>query len=114
MQKLPLKFFTTLEGRQPVRDWLLGLPEQERKVIGNDIRTLQYGWPLGMPLVRKLEDGLWEVRVSFPTRIARVIFTLFTDNSNIQTAVLLHGFIKQSQKTPLTDLQTARQRKALI
>jgi phage-related protein len=80
------------------------LPE-ERKAIGEDLKTAQYGWPLGMPLIRKLETGLWEVRSHLPNRIARVIFTV--ENN---TMVLLHGFIKQSQKTPVRDLQLARQR----
>jgi phage-related protein len=62
-----------------------------------------------MPLVRKLEEGLWEVRVDLPNRIARVLFTVIDDE-----AVLLHGFIKKSQKTPEADLDTARQRKRLL
>lgn len=66
---------------------------------------VQYGWPLGMPLIRKLEPGLWEVRSRLRDRTARVIFTVEDD-----TMVLLHGFIKKSQKTPLQDLQLARQR----
>jgi phage-related protein len=82
------------------------LPKQERKLIGDEIRTVQFGWPLGMPLVRKLSEGLWEVRISLPNRIARVLFTVVD-----QQAVLLHGFIKQSRKTPATDLALAKRRK---
>jgi phage-related protein len=70
---------------------------------------LQFGWPIGMPLVRKLETGLWEVRVDLPSGIARILFTVFEGD-----AVLLHGFIKKSEKTPLPDLKTARQRKKLL
>lgn len=88
-----------------MRDWLKALPAEERRIIGDDLKTAQYGWPLGMPLIRKLEAGLWEVRSHLPNRIARVIFTVDDD-----TMVLLHGFIKQSQKTPDSDLQLARQR----
>mgnify|MGYP001142135469 CR=1 FL=1 len=73
--------------------------------IGDDLKTAQYGWPLGMPLIRKLEAGLWEVRSKMQDRIARVIFTVEDD-----TMVLLHGFIKKSQKMPLQDLRLARQR----
>ena len=107
--KLPVKFFRTSEGREPVREWLKALPVEERKAIGDDIRTVQFGWPLGMPLVRKIEAGLWEVRVDLPSGIARVLFTVFKVD-----AVLLHGFIKKSEKTPLPDLKTAKQRKKLL
>jgi len=69
------------------------------------LKTAQYGWSLGMPLIRKLERSLWEVRSRLSERIARVIFTVEED-----TIVLLHGFIKKSQRTPLQDLQLARRR----
>ncbi|MCY3736853.1 MAG: type II toxin-antitoxin system RelE/ParE family toxin [Gemmatimonadaceae bacterium] len=59
------------------------------------IKTLQFGWPLGVPLVRKLESDLWEVRSTLPNSIARVVFTVYDG-----TILLLHGFIKKSQKTP--------------
>ena len=107
--KLPVSFFRTTEGREPVRDWLRALPSEERKAIGDDIRTVQFGWPIGMPLVRKMEPGLWEVRVDLPNGTARVLFTVFEGS-----AVLLHGFIKKGEKTPLPDLKTARQRKRLL
>jgi phage-related protein len=81
------------------------LPAEEKKIIGDDLKTAQFGWPLGMPLIRKLEADLWEVRSRLPHRIARVIFTVEGN-----TMVLLHGFIKKSQKTPVEDLQLARQR----
>lgn len=77
----------------------------ERKAIGDDLKTAQYGWPLGMPLIRKLEPGLWEVRTRLDKRIARVIITVEGD-----TMVLLHGFIKKTQKTSPQDLQIARHR----
>jgi len=64
---LRVRFFRTAEGREPVREWLKALPAEERKAIGDDLRTMQFGWPLGMPLVRHLESGIWEAR----TRLAR-------------------------------------------
>jgi phage-related protein len=103
---LRVRFYRTGEGREPVREWLKALPAHERKAIGDDIRTLQFGWPLGMPLVRKIETGIWEVRTKLPGRIARVFFTTFEDG-----AVLLHGFIKKSQETPLSEIRLARRRK---
>ena len=91
--------------REPVREWLRGLKKAERKTIGMDIKTLQYGWPLGMPLCRPLGGGLFEVRTSLRTRITRVIFCFAQGR-----VVLLHGFIKKTQKTPASDLKIARQR----
>lgn len=106
---LKVRFFRTEAGNEPVREWLSGLPREDRRAIGMDIKTVQYGWPLGMPVVRKFEAGLWEVRVALTDTIARVIFAVEGD-----TMVLLHGFIKKSQKTPASDLDTARRRKATL
>lgn len=58
-----------------------------------------------MPLVRKLAPGLWEVRVQITDGIARILFTVAGAKM-----VLLHGFVKKSQKTPADDLALARQR----
>ncbi len=103
--RLQVYFFKTANNRQPVRDWLKELPVEDRKTIGNDLKTAQFGWPIGMPLIRKLDTDLWEVRSRLHNRIARVIFTVEGDKM-----VLLHGFIKKSQKTPQSDLQLAKQR----
>ena len=104
---LSVVFYVTAAGNEPVRDWLLGLSRDDRRQVGFDIKTAQYGWPLGMPLIRKLEPGLWEIRSEIGDGIARVLFTVTGD-----TMVLLHGFVKKSQKTPATDLKTAKQRMA--
>jgi phage-related protein len=104
--KLRVRFFRTAQGNEPAREWLKSLRAVDRKAIGEEIRTVQLGWPLGMPVVRKLAAGLWEVRVRLKYGIARVLFTI--DEGE---AVLLHGFIKKSQKTPATDLGTAVERK---
>ena len=103
--RLQVRFHRTEAGNEPVREWLKTLPPEEKKIIGDDLKTAQYGWPLGMPLIRKLEPGLWEVRSRLQDRIARVIFTVEGD-----TMVLLHGLIKKSEKMPQQDLQLARQR----
>lgn len=106
---LTVRFFCTEAGNEPVRDWLTELPRDDRRSIGTDIKTVQFGWPLGMPVVRKLEAGLWEVRTDLADTIARVLFTVVGD-----VMVLLHGFIKKSQKTPTPDLDIARRRKATL
>jgi len=106
---LTVRFFRTAAGTEPVREWLRGLPIEDRKAIGTDIKTVQFGWPLGMPLVRKLAPDLWEVRSRLNQRIARVLFTAVD-----QEMILLHGFIKKSQKTPGEDLALAKTRLRLI
>ncbi|MCX7263621.1 MAG: type II toxin-antitoxin system RelE/ParE family toxin [Burkholderiales bacterium] len=99
---LSVKFFANSLGSEPVRLWLKGLPATDRKTIGEDIKTVQLGWPLGMPLVRHLGGGLWEVRTRLDNRIARVLFVL-----SGSTMVLLHAFIKKQQETPKADLDLA-------
>lgn len=104
--ELGVRFYSSQAGNEPVRVWLKSLNKPARIAIGEDIKTVQLGWPLGMPLVRKLEPGLWEIRSEIPTGTARVFFTLLGS-----TMVLLHGFIKKSNATPEPDLQTARRRR---
>lgn len=102
---LDLRFFVTNSGHEPVRDWLKTLPASERRIIGEDLKTVQFGWPLGMPLVRKLAKDLWEVRIHLVDRIARVLFTVVG-----HCMVLLHGFIKKSQSTLPEELNIAKRR----
>ncbi|MGO8766506.1 MAG: type II toxin-antitoxin system RelE/ParE family toxin [Limisphaerales bacterium] len=106
---LSVSFFQTETGREPVREWLKSLPRDERKIIGEDLKTVQFGWPLGMPLVRKLDAGLWEVRSRLAGQIARVFFT-----ANAGRMILLHAFIKKSQKTPVDDLALAKTRLRML
>jgi phage-related protein len=93
-----------------VRDWLKGLPSPEdRRRIGEDIKTVEFGWPIGMPVCRPSGDGLYEVRTRLTqNRIARVLF--YIDKRG--RMVLLHGFIKKTQKTPDEDLELARSNKS--
>ena len=102
---LDIVFYKTESGKEPVREWLKYMPKEDRQTIGEDIKTVQYGWPLGMPLIRKIERGLWEVRSNISTGIARVFFTVMD-----KTMILLHGFVKKSQKTPQNELDTVRHR----
>lgn len=104
---IPVAFYKTSLGREPVREWLQGLSKHDRKTLGNDLHTIQYGWPPGMPLSRNLKEGLWEMRSNLESnRISRMIFCTH-DNS----IVLLHGFIKKTGQTPRADLELARSRK---
>ena len=89
-----------------MRDWLKGLPVEDRQILGRDLRLVELGWPVGMPLCRPLGGGLWELRSGLSgNRIARVIFCAAQGRM-----VLLHGFIKKTQKTPLAELELARTR----
>ena len=104
----PLKvvFFKTETGNEPVREWLKELSKEDCKVIGTDILTVQYAWPVGKPLVDNLGDGIWEVRSRLDNRIARTLFAVVD-----QEIVLLHGFIKKQQRTPQDELELAKKRK---
>lgn len=102
-------FYRAESGREPVRDWLKTVAPTIRKRIGRDLYTLQLGWPLGMPLARKLNPILWELRSQIPNGIARIIFT--EENGAL---VLLHGFIKKSQKLSKAELALAKKRMAAL
>lgn len=93
-----------------MREWLKGLPlSEDRKRIGEDIKTVEFGWPIGMPTCKPLGDGIYEVRTRLgQNRIARVLFYIDTRNR----MVLLHGFIKKTQKTPSEDLELAKRNKS--
>jgi phage-related protein len=105
--KVPLIFYRTAAGNEPVRDWLQGLDEAERQAIGRDLLRAQWRWPVGMPLCRPMGSGLWEVRTDLPTkRTARVLLCLYREH-----LVALHGFIKKTRATPDEDLATAQKRK---
>ena len=104
---LSVTFFKTLSGNEPIREWLRALETDYKKSIGEDIKLIQFRWPLGMPLVRKMETDLWEARSNLANgNISRVFFTV----SGSQM-VLLHGFIKKAQKTPKKEIDLARRRK---
>ena len=108
-KRVPAIFYQTEGGREPVREWLKALPyPDDRKRIGEDIKTVEFGWPLGMPTCRAMGQGVFEVRTRLMhNRIARVLF--YVDARN--RMVLLHGFIKKTQKTPAEDLALARRSK---
>lgn len=106
LKRVPAVFFRSRTGAEPVRDWLRSLDKQDRFRIGTDLKTVEFGWPIGMPTCRPLGQGLYEVRTTLDNRIARVLFCIGDGRM-----ILLHGFIKKMQKTPKADLDLARQRK---
>jgi phage-related protein len=105
-KKLAVHFYRSRAGADLVRDWLKSLPAEDRQSLGRDLRLVELGWPIGMPLCRPLGGGLWELRSSLSSnRTARVIFCAAQGKM-----VLLHGFIKKTQKTPQSELDLARTR----
>jgi phage-related protein len=106
-KRIPARFYATPAGNEPVREWLWSLDKADRLVIGQDIGTVQAGWPIGMPTCRPMGSGLFEVRSDISgKRISRVLFCF--DDGEI---VLLHGFIKKTKTTPPADLKLAKERK---
>ena len=105
-KSFPLSFWASSLGNEPTREWFRDLPEPDRTALGRDLRRIQFGWPIGMPLVKSLGSGLWELRTSLPSkREARVMFCV-----NDETIIVLHGFIKKTQKTPDSEMKVAVKR----
>jgi phage-related protein len=93
-------------GNEPVREGLKSLEAGARRKVGFDLKALEYGWPVGMPLCRSLGRGLWDLRSNLSDgRIARVIFCLHQTE-----LVLLHGFIKKTRKAPPGEIELAWKR----
>ena len=103
---LTVSFYKSPAGNEPVRDWLKLRTTEEKKAIGEDIKAVEYTWPVGYPQVVKLDKDLWEVRTNLPDGISRVFFTVWE-----RYMVLLHSIIKKTQKTPQQDLDTAKKRR---
>jgi phage-related protein len=104
---IPAAFYCTETGAEPVREWLKGLDVEDRRIIGTDIRTVEFGWPIGMPVCRPMGNGLFEVRSTITgKRIACILFCIHEG-----TMVLLHGFVKKTRETPDGDLAIALKRK---
>jgi phage-related protein len=103
---ITVRFFKTPAGNEPVRDWLKKQTAEDKKTIGEDIKAVEFLWPLGYPQVVKLDTDLWEVRTNLDNRICRIFFTVIAN-----VMVLLHGMIKKDQKTPKQELELAKKRR---
>jgi len=106
VRKIPLVFYCSGAGNEPVREWLRELNRDDRLEVGMDLMRVQYRWPVGMPLCRPMGGGLWEVRTSLPSKTIARVLICFHDG----VLVALHGFIKKIQKTPDEELKIARRR----
>ena len=106
VKRVQARFYATDRANEPVREWLKKLPAVDKKIVGQDIMTVEVGWPIGMPTCDHIRDELWEIRSKLDTkRIARILF--FLDGNHL---VLLHGFIKKTQTTPKADIDLAFKR----
>jgi phage-related protein len=106
---LTVYFFKSPAGNEPVRDWLKLRTPEEKKAIGEDIKAVEFSWPVGYPQVAKLDKDLWEVRTDLPDGICRIFFTVWKKNM-----VLLHGIIKKTKETPKQDLDLAKKRRNIV
>jgi phage-related protein len=108
LKRIPVVFYRTEVGNEPVRQWLKAMTPEDRRLSGEDIKTVEFGWPIGMPICRAMGERLHEVRTDLPrNRIARVLF--YVDKR--QRMVLLHGFVKKTRATPDADLDLAQANK---
>ena len=98
-------FYQTSSGKEPVREFLKDLTVDEKKILASDLKVVQWSWPIGEPLVKNLEKSIYELRSTFKNRIARVLFAQVSDK-----LVLLHAFIKKTQKTDDKDIKLAIKR----
>lgn len=105
--KIDLVFYRTNAGNEPVREWLLGLESENRREVGLDLQRVQYRWPVGMPLLRPLGEGLFEVRTNLPGKTVARVFVCFHGGE----LYALHGFIKKTRQTPAEEMKLARKRK---
>ncbi|MEN8237269.1 MAG: type II toxin-antitoxin system RelE/ParE family toxin [Pseudomonadota bacterium] len=106
-KQIEVRFFSQKSGVEPVRDWLITLDKEDRKRVGVDLKTAEFGWPIGMPVCRPLGKSIYEVRSSLTQgRIARVLFCITGSHM-----VLLHAFIKKTKKTPAHEIDLALKRK---
>jgi phage-related protein len=106
LKPIPVVFWRSLAGREPVREWLNEFSREDKRAMGRDIAKVQYGWPVGLPLCRPLSGGLWEIRTSLPSKREVRMFFGFHD----AMLIAVHAIIKKTQKTPAEDLALARQR----
>jgi len=106
---LTAHFFKSPSNNEPVREWLKQRTPEEKKAIGEDIKAVEFSWPVGYPQVRKLDKELWEIRTNLPDGICRVFFTIWK-----RYMVLLHSIIKKTQQTPKQDIDLAKKRRNIV
>lgn len=101
-------FYQTPTGRPVVQEWLRAFDKSDRAILGYDLKRVQLGFPMGLPLCRSLGGGLWEVRSSLGGN--REVRMIFFHDAQHKAFVVVHGFIKKSQKTPKAEIEIAFRR----
>jgi phage-related protein len=101
-------YFAYENGSEPVRHWLFSLDEESRRTIGSELAIVEFEWPVGEPLVKKVGE-FWEVRIRLPIGWARVFFVIEGNRM-----VLIHGFVKKSKKPEKHDMDVAVRRLQLL
>jgi len=102
---LDIEYYQTANGNEPVKDFIEGLDTKLQVKTLRSIQLLEeYGNSLREPESKPLGDGLFELRASFSRGETRVLYFFWHKNK----AVLTHGFIKKSQKTPLREIEKAK------
>ena len=104
--EVPVRFYRSATGREPVLEGLRALDRKDRRAIGLDLMRVQFGWPIGMPLVRSLKDGLLGGAFSSAGPEDSSFDTVLPP----ETLVVLHGFIKKTKKTPAEEIELAKRR----
>jgi len=106
LKRITAEFFRSDRGREPARDFLKSISKADRKIIGEDIRAAEYGWPIGMPICDHLGNKLYEVRSTAGKREYRTLFGVYENRM-----VLFHVFVKKTQKTPAREIAVAMERR---
>lgn len=102
-------FYKTAAGNEVVLDFIRQQPRPDRRVIGEDLKTVEVGYPIGMPLCKHLVDDLWEVRSTVPSK--QEVRLIYYFDSGRQHIVVVNGFIKTSRTTPKREIVLAQRRR---
>ncbi len=102
-------FYECENGESPVKKFINSLQEKHKAKALWEIQLLEkYGTQLKEPYAKALSGegykGLWELRIKFASNISRIFYFMPFG----ETFVLLHGFIKKTQKTPEQELEKAK------
>ena len=104
-----IELYSTDTHEEVVADFLDGLPRKHRAKAFWEIELLStYGTSLKQPYVKHIDGDLWELRIKFSSDISRIFYFVATDTK----IVLLHGFVKKTDKTPPNEIETANKRMA--
>ena len=102
--------YQTKSGRIPVWEFIMKLPQEDRKKIGHAIKAIEFGWPIGRPVCAKLRGNIWECRVLISdNRQARVLFSPFENKM-----IALHAIIKKQGPVPKKEIEIAEKRLKIL